>query len=391
MKEVLRDLKKGKMIILMDDEDRENEGDFIVAAEKITPAQINFMATHGRGLICLSMTSAEAKRLAIPLMTTFNESNYGTAFGVTIEAAKGTTTGSSVFDRAHTIRVAADPHSKPADLIRPGHVFPLIAKDGGVFVRQGHTEGSVDLMRLAGCRPQAVICEIMRKDGKMARRPDLRKLAKKYKLPIVSLSEIVSYRTEHDPVMILSARATLPSKFGEFEVCVFQSPHHDKEHAALISKKKNAKAPLVRIHSCCLTGDVFGSLRCDCGYQLDKSMEMIAKEGGILLYLSQEGRGIGLSNKIKAYALQEKDQLDTVEANRRLGFQSDHREYIDAGKILHCLGVESIRLLTNNPEKISALEKAGIKVLERVPLISPVNAYNKFYLETKQKKLGHIF
>jgi 3,4-dihydroxy 2-butanone 4-phosphate synthase/GTP cyclohydrolase II len=383
-------LKKGKIIILTDDEHRENEGDFVVAAEKVTPDHINFMASQGRGLICLSMTPDAAKRLAISPMVNTNESNFGTAFGVSIEAAKGTTTGSSTFDRALTIRTAVNPKSCAEDIVKPGHVFPLISKEGGVLARRGHTEGSVDLMRLAGLHPQAVICEIMKKNGKMAQYPELRKLAKHYNFPLLSISEIAYYRTQHDPFLSPSAKAFLPTQWGEFDIYVFTTPDRTKEHTVLVSRKKNKINPLVRIHSSCLTGDILGSLRCDCGFQLEQSLEKISQIGGALIYLSQEGRGIGLTNKIKAYALQEKYHLDTVEANHRLGFRPDQRHYLDAAQILHSLDIRKIQLLTNNPQKIQDMKHSGITIIKRIPLISDVNSFNKNYLRTKQKKLGHL-
>jgi 3,4-dihydroxy 2-butanone 4-phosphate synthase/GTP cyclohydrolase II len=390
MKEAIRALKQGKMIILTDDEHRENEGDFVVAAEKITPEHINFMASQGRGLICLSMTPQEARRLAISPMVNINESLFGTAFGVTIEAASGITTGSSTFDRAHTIRTAVNPKSGPNDIVKPGHVFPLIAKEGGVLTRRGHTEGSVDLMRQAGLGPQAVLCEIMKKNGKMAQLPDLRKLAKHHQFPLLSIAEIAFYRTKHDPFLRLSAKAVLPTQWGKFDIYIFTGPENTKEHTVLVSQKKNTKNPLVRIHSSCLTGDILGSLRCDCGFQLGQSLSQISQTGGALIYLSQEGRGIGLANKIKAYALQEKYQLDTVEANHRLGFQPDQRDYLDAAQILHYLGMTKIQLLTNNPQKIQDMQLSDIQIIKRIPLIADSNAYNQAYLETKQKKLGHL-
>jgi 3,4-dihydroxy 2-butanone 4-phosphate synthase/GTP cyclohydrolase II len=336
----------------------------------------------------LSMEEKDLKRLEIPLMTQTNNTHMGTAFTVSIEAAKGVTTGSSVFDRVKTIQAAVNPKSTLKDIVMPGHVFPLSAKAGGVFVRRGHTEGSVDLMRLAGLKPMAVISEIIKKDGTMARMPDLTKIAKAHKLKIISIQQIIEYRAQHAPVFTETASAKLPTKYGEFDVKIFSSPHHSEKH--LVLTKKNKRSNLVRLHSECLTGDLLGSLRCDCGWQLDSSLKKISEEGGALLYMRQEGRGIGLLNKIKAYALQDKHNLDTVEANEELGFLADARNYIDAAQILHQLGLTKIKLLTNNPHKIQNLKDYGIECVERLSLISEPHHQNKKYLKTKREKLGHI-
>lgn len=399
--EALKDLQKGKMIILVDDIHRENEGDFVVSAEKITPEHINFMAQEGRGLVCLSLTQKTLNRLDIPMMTSKNKAHLHTAFTVSIEAAHGVTTGSSAFDRAHTIRTAVAPKSTSDDLVTPGHVFPLAAAEGGVFARRGHTEGSVDLMRLAGLHPSAVICEIMKKNGHMARLPDLKIIAKKYNLKIISIEQIIQYRIAHDPVIQESARAVLPLEKAKLDLKIFTQPFEDDCHVVLYNanvknKAKNkSESILVRIHSECLTGDVFGSLRCDCGEQLKIALDKISEEGGILLYMRQEGRGIGLLNKIKAYGFQDSHQLDTVEANQKLGFPPDVRDYMISAqilsKILSKLEVKKIRLLTNNPHKIKALQNYGIEVTERVPLLIPAQQHNQRYLKTKRDKLGHLF
>jgi len=390
--EALKDLQNGKMIILIDDLNRENEGDFVVSAEKITPAHINFMAQEGRGLICLSLTEEVLNRLDIPMMTAKNKAHHQTAFTVSIEAAKGVTTGSSAFDRAHTILTAVNPQSKANDLVTPGHVFPLAAAEGGVFVRRGHTEGSVDLMRLASLHPSAVICEIMKKNGRMARLPDLKMIAKKHKFKIISIEQIIQYRMAHDSVIQESARAVLPLEKAKFTVKIFTQPFEDACHIVLQNSKiKNKQKPvLVRIHSECLTGDVFGSLRCDCGEQLNLSLEKISQEGGIVLYMRQEGRGIGLLNKIKAYGFQDTHSLDTVEANQKLGFPPDARDYRISAQILSKMGIKKIRLLTNNPHKIKELQDYGIEVVERVPLLIPAQEHNHHYLKTKRDKLGHL-
>ena len=391
IQEAIKDLRAGKMVILVDDIRRENEGDFVIAAEKIKPEHLNFITHHGHVITCLSMVESDQKRLGIPLMTQINNTHMGTAFTVSIEAAKGVTTGSSVFDRIKTIQAAVNPKATPKDIVMPGHVFPLAAKSGGVFARKGHTEGSVDLMRIAGLKPMAVISEIIKKDGTMARMPDLVKIAKTYKIKIISIQQIMEYRVQHDPVFKETASAKLPTKYGEFDVKIFSSPYHPENHLVLTKKNnKNKPANLVRLHSECLTGDLLGSLRCDCGWQLDESLKKISEEGGVLVYMRQEGRGIGLLNKVKAYTLQDKYNLDTVEANEQLGFLPDERNYIDAAQILHQLGLTEIKLLTNNPHKVKNLRDYGIDIIERIALVSAPNKHNKKYLNTKRQKLEHV-
>ncbi|MCX7966451.1 MAG: bifunctional 3,4-dihydroxy-2-butanone-4-phosphate synthase/GTP cyclohydrolase II [Syntrophorhabdaceae bacterium] len=392
IEDVLEDVRQGKMIIIVDDEDRENEGDLMIAAEKVTPEAITFMARYACGLICLSLTEERVRELELPLMVQENTSPHNTAFTVSIEAKEGVTTGISAYDRARTIKVAIDDNTTPDDLARPGHIFPLMARKGGVLVRVGHTEASVDLARLAGLKPAGVICEIMKEDGTMARMPDLEKFAEKYNLKIVTIADLIKYRTKNEKLVRRVAETTLPSKYGgEFRLIGYENDIDNKTHLALV---KGEISPddnvLVRVHSECFTGDVLGSLRCDCGDQLHTALTLIGKEQkGVLLYMRQEGRGIGLLNKLKAYSLQDKGH-DTVEANIALGFSPDLRDYGIGAQILYDLGVRKMRLITNNPRKIKGLEGYGLKVVERVPLeISPTK-YNITYLKTKQKKLGHL-
>lgn len=385
-------LKAGRMIILLDDESRENEGDLVVAAEFATPEVINFMSRFGKGLICLPMAEELIDKLQLPMMASTNRSPYGTAFTTSIEAATGVTTGISAKDRARTIAVAIDPETRANDLISPGHVFPLKARKNGVLARQGQTEGSVDLARMAGFQPAAVICEIINDDGTMSRLEELIQFSKKYDLLLVTINDLIDYRITHEHLVEPVATARLPLHLqGDFSMTVFHSVLDDAEHFALVKEPKlTNQIPLVRIHSECITGDVFGSCKCDCGEQLKKSMDMIASEGGVLIYLRQEGRGIGLANKIKAYSLQEQG-YDTVDANVQLGFPVDSRSYAVAAQILKNLGLQNIRLLTNNPDKILSLEKFGLKVSERVPLEIVPNEENRSYLKTKQNRLGHLF
>jgi len=389
--EAIEDIAKGKMIILVDDEDRENEGDLCMAAEKITPQAINFMAKHGRGLICLSLTPERVEQLKLPMMSEANTSSFGTAFTVSIEAKKGVTTGISAADRAVTILTAINPASTHEDLARPGHVFPLRAKPGGVLQRAGQTEGSVDLSRLAGLNPSGVICEIMNDDGTMSRVPELMEFAKQHHLKIVTIKDLIKYRTRMERFVRRASTTKLPTDHGEFTVIAYANDVDANVHLALVKGEiKKDDAVLVRVHSECLTGDVFGSKRCDCGEQLHKAMEVIDKEGqGVILYMRQEGRGIGLVNKLKAYELQDKG-LDTVEANLELGFKPDLRDYGIGAQILVDLGVRKMRLMTNNPKKIVGLEGYGLKVVERVPMEINPHERNLIYLKTKKKKLGHM-
>jgi len=384
-------IKAGRMVILLDDEARENEGDLVIAAEHATPEAINFMARFGRGLICLPMASDYIDKLKLPMMSKDNRSPYGTAFTVSIEAANGVSTGISAQDRAHTIAVAVSSDSGPDDIISPGHIFPLRARDKGVLERPGQTEGSVDLARLAGLKPAAVICEIINEDGTMSRRDELALFSQQHNLPMVTVKDLIEYRIRHENLVEEVATTHIPlQKHGDFSMTVFHNKLDSAEHFALI-KTPNYKnqIPMVRIHSECITGDVFGSCKCDCGKQLQQSLAQIGEEGGILVYLRQEGRGIGLANKLKAYALQEKG-YDTVDANLQLGFPADNRDYAVAFQILKYLGVEALRLLTNNPKKVNALEKYGLKVCERLPLVIDPTAENRDYLKTKQQKLGHL-
>jgi 3,4-dihydroxy 2-butanone 4-phosphate synthase / GTP cyclohydrolase II len=383
-------IRDGRMIIVCDDEDRENEGDLTIAAEKITPDVINFMARHGRGQICLSMTGQRLDELELPLAVNANTTPFGTAFCVPIDAKKHVTTGISAPDRAATVLAAIDPNTKPADLARPGHVSPLRARDGGVLVRAGQTEAAVDLARIAGLYPAGVICEIMNEDGTMARVPELTKFAKRHKLLMITIADLIQYRMRTEALVRRVASASLPTAHGEFRVIAFESGIDGETHVALVRGEiGEGEDVMVRVHSKCLTGDVFHSARCDCGPQLDAAMERIAREGrGVLLYLNQEGRGIGLANKIRAYELQDQG-YDTVEANERLGFKADQRDYGIGVQILKDLGIRSMRLLSNNPRKLVGLEGYGLSVAEWIPLEIPASVHTERYLRTKKEKLGH--
>ena len=389
--EVIEDIRNGKMIVLVDNEDRENEGDLVIAAEHCTPEIINFMATHGRGLICAPMTQKRAIKLGLELMVQDNTDKYGTAFTVSVDAKDGTTTGISAHDRAKTVQVLLDENTLPDDLRKPGHIFPLAARKGGVLVRAGHTEGSVDLPRLAGLKPAGVICEILNEDGSMARRPDLDKFAAKHGLKIATISDLIKYRQHKERLVHRISEALMPTDYGDFKILAFENEVGDETHIALIKGDiEGEKDVPVRVHSECLTGDVFGSRRCDCGSQLHTAMEYIEKHGfGVILYLRQEGRGIGLGNKIKAYHLQDKG-MDTVEANLKLGFPSDLRNYGIGAQILVDLGLRKIQLITNNPKKIIGIEGYGLEVTGRIPLEVQARDENRFYLETKRDRMGHL-
>ena len=392
IKQAIEAIKAGQMVILVDDEDRENEGDLTMAAELVTPEAINFMATHGRGLICLSLSGEQVDRLKLPMMVQENTAAFGTAFTISIDARRGITTGISAADRATTIQAAIAANAGPEDLVSPGHVFPLRAKTGGVLVRTGQTEGSVDLARLAGLKPAAVICEIMNADGSMARMPQLEAFAQEHGLLIVTIADLIQYRLRTESLVRRVAQVQLPTEYGgDFTGILYENDVDPHQHLALIKGELTPDdVVLVRVHSECLTGDVFGSWRCDCGEQLHAAMQMIEQEGkGVLLYMRQEGRGIGLANKLKAYCLQEHGK-DTVEANEALGFAPDLRDYGIGAQILADLGLHKIRLMTNNPKKIIGLEGYGIHVVERVPIEVDPRAENISYLQTKKKKLGHV-
>jgi 3,4-dihydroxy 2-butanone 4-phosphate synthase/GTP cyclohydrolase II len=392
IEEALKEIRAGRMVILVDDEDRENEGDLCMAAETVTPEAINFMAKYGRGLICLSMTAAKIDSLDLPLMVDHNTSPFQTGFTVSIEARCGVTTGISAADRATTILTAVAEDAKPRDLVRPGHVFPLRGREGGVMVRAGQTEGSIDLARLAGLKPAGVICEIMDEDGTMARMPALEKFSEKHGIGICTIADLIEYRMRTESFVKRAAQTIIPTAIaGEFKAIVYENDVDDLLHVALVKGDIDPEKPtLARVHSECLTGDIFGSLRCDCGEQLHAALEMIDQEGcGVLLYIRQEGRGIGLVNKIKAYALQEQG-LDTVEANEKLGFKADMRNYGIGAQILVDIGVKKMKLITNNPKKMIGLEGYGLSVVEQVSTETEPNKYNRGYLECKKFKMGHL-
>lgn len=391
IEDALKAISQGKLVICVDDEDRENEGDLICAAERVTPEIINFMAKRARGLICLALTKKRLDDLKIPSMVPENTSKMGTPFAVSIDAVHGTTTGISAHDRAHTIRTVLDPSTRPEDLARPGHVFPLRAAEEGVLRRAGHTEAAVDLARLAGLYPAGVLCEIMDSDGTMARVPKLLQLKRRYGLKLITIKDLIKYRMKKERLVRRVVTTNLPTRYGDFKLIVYESIPDEYHHLALVKGEVEGKENvLVRVHSQCLTGDVFGSSRCDCGDQLVEALKMIDKEGGgVFLYMRQEGRGIGLINKLKAYELQDKG-LDTVEANEALGFPADLRDYGIGAQILVDLGLSTIRLLTNNPKKIIGLEGYGLRVVERVPVKVDPNDKNRNYLLTKKNKLGHL-
>ena len=391
VQEAVQELRQGRLIIVTDSEERENEGDLIVPAEDATPEIVNFMATHGRGLVCVPISSERAQALELAPMVKNNQDVHRTAFTVSVDARQNTSTGISAYDRSRTIQLLANPASRESDFVKPGHIFPLVGKEGGVLVRAGHTEASLDLMALAGKKPAAVICEIMKEDGTMARMPDLAIFAEKYDLKIVTIKDLIQHRYASEIMVKEVARSRLPTKYGDFESIAFESKLDGKNHIALVMGEIKPETPtLLRVHSECLTGDVFHSLRCDCGFQLDAALERISAEGkGILLYMRQEGRGIGLVNKLKAYKYQE-EGFDTVEANQKLGLAPDLRDYGMGAQIIGLLGVKKMRLMTNNPRKVIGLEGYSLELVERVPLVTESNAYNKKYLSTKASKLGHF-
>ena len=391
IEDAIREIAEGRMVIVVDDEDRENEGDFIMAAEKVTPAAINFMVTHGRGLVCTPLLEDRLNTLDIKPMVQDNTALLSTAFTVSVDAVEGATTGISAHDRARTIEVLLDPATRPTDLARPGHIFPLRAEKGGVLTRAGHTEATIDLSRMAGLTPAGVLCEIMSEDGSMARVPELRKIADQHGLKLITIRDMIAYRRKVEMLVNQVTEVDFPTRFGSFRLYLYESRVDDHHHMALVKGEVADGAPvLVRVHSQCLTGDLFHSMRCDCGDQLEAALNIIEKEGrGVLLYMRQEGRGIGLANKIRAYALQDRGR-DTVEANEELGFEADLRDYGVGAQILWDLGVRDIRLLTNNPRKIIGLDGHGLKISERVSLQVEPNEFNTGYLQTKKDKLGHL-
>ncbi|WP_142414140.1 bifunctional 3,4-dihydroxy-2-butanone-4-phosphate synthase/GTP cyclohydrolase II [Hathewaya massiliensis] len=390
IEEAIQDIKEGKMVVIIDDENRENEGDIVVAAEKLTSEHINFMVKNARGLVCMPMSQYYIEKLKLEPMVYKNTDNHETAFTVSIDYRE-TTTGISAFERALTVQKVLQNNITPEDFRRPGHMFPLKAREGGVLVRQGHTEAAVDLARMAGLKEAGVICEIMNEDGTMARTPELKKFVKEHGLKIITIEDLIKYRIKNEKIIEAASQAELPTKYGDFKIVAYVNKINGEHHIALVKGEVKGEEPiLVRVHSECLTGDVFGSLRCDCGEQLSKAMEAIEREGrGIILYMRQEGRGIGLVNKVKAYKLQDKG-MDTVEANLALGFPEDLRDYGISAQILKDLGVKNIKLMTNNPKKISGIEEYGVKAVERVPIEMNQNEKNIYYLKTKKEKMGHL-
>ena len=392
VEQAIQAVREGRMIIIVDDEDRENEGDLMIAAEKVTPDAINFMSKHGRGLICLPLTRQRLIDLQLPLMVTDNTARFETAFTVSIDAKSGVSTGISAYDRAATIKAAIDPQTVPSDLARPGHIYPLQAREGGVLARTGQTEAAVDITRMAGLYPAGVICEIMNEDGTMARMPQLEEISREHDIPILTIADLINFRMKTECLVMKIEEAELPTQYGTFRIAVFEDIIHHDNHVALVKGEIREDEPvLVRAHSQCLTGDTFASSRCDCGEQLRTAMETIEKEGkGVILYiLNHEGRGIGLTNKIKAYAIQDQG-VDTVEANKRLGFKPDQRDYGIGAQILVSLGVKKLRLLSNNPRKFIGLTGYGLEIIERVPIEIPPNTVNREYLKAKKEKMGHI-
>jgi 3,4-dihydroxy 2-butanone 4-phosphate synthase/GTP cyclohydrolase II len=388
--EAIEEYQRGKFVIITDDEERENEGDLCIAAQFVTPDHINFMAKYGRGLICCPITEQRVEQLKLPMMASDNSSHFGTPFTVSVEAATGVTTGISASDRARTVQVIIDPRSSPQDLVKPGHMFPLRARDGGVLVRAGQTEASVDLAKMAGLHPAAVICEITRMDGEMARMPDLKRFARRHGLKIVTINEMIKYRLRTERLIQKVAETRLPTPHGDMTILAYKAAGQPDEHVAIVCGPIDPEKPvLVRVHDQCVTGDVFASLRCDCGEQKDRAMKMIGEQGGVFLYMRQEGRGIGLHNKLRTYELQDQG-YDTVDANLALGFPADRRDYGIGMQILLDIGVKKLRLLTNNPAKRAGLEGYGLEVVERVPLESIPNPHNVRYLETKRNRMGHL-
>jgi len=392
VEEAISEYKKGRFVIILDDKERENEGDLTIPAQFVTPEHIAFMLRHTSGIICVSMTGERLDQLGIPMMTTNNTSRHGTAFTVSVDARYGITTGVSAHDRAETVRVLIDPKTRPDDLAMPGHVYPLRAREGGVLVRAGHTEAVVDLCRLAGLYPAGVLCELMNRDGTMMRWPRIARFARRHGIKVITVNDIIRYRMQRERLVERVAEARLPTPYGEFRLIAYRSSVDANEHVALVMGEISPDEPvLVRVHSQCVTGDVFGSLRCDCGQQVQLALERIAQEGkGVFLYMRQEGRGIGLCNKVRAYSLQDAHGLDTVEANVALGFPPDRRDYGIGMQILVDLGVHKMRLLTNNPSKRAGLEGYGLEIVERIPIVAPPNPHNRRYLETKRDKLGHL-